>query len=47
MNFKSLKAALAVSALLVSTGAAAYFGVGVKAGTLGLGVEGLRWTITT
>lgn len=42
MNFKSLRAALAVSALLVSTGAAADFGVGVKAGTLGLGVEG-RW----
>ena len=42
MNFKTLKAALAVSALLMSGGAAADFGVGVKAGTLGLGVEG-RW----
>jgi len=42
MKFKTLKAALAVSALLLSSGAAAEFGVGVKAGTLGLGVEG-RW----
>ena len=42
MKFKILKAALAVSALLASSGAAADFGVGVKAGTLGLGVEG-RW----
>lgn len=42
MTFKNLKAALAVSALLASGGAAADFGVGVKAGTLGLGVEG-RW----
>jgi len=42
MRFKNLKAALAVSALLASGGAAADFGVGVKAGTLGLGVEG-RW----
>lgn len=42
MRFKNLKAALAVFALLASGGAAADFGVGVKAGTLGLGVEG-RW----
>jgi len=42
MKFKILKAALAVSALLASGGAAADFGVGLKAGTLGLGVEG-RW----
>ena len=42
MKFKNLKAALAVSALLASGGAAADFGVGLKAGTLGLGVEG-RW----
>lgn len=42
MRFKKLKAALAVFALLASGGAAADFGVGVKAGTLGLGVEG-RW----
>jgi len=42
MKIKTLKAALAVSAILASGGAAADFGVGVKAGTLGLGVEG-RW----
>jgi len=42
MKLKNLTAALAVSALLASGGAAADFGVGVKAGTLGLGVEG-RW----
>ena len=42
MKFRNLKAALAVSALIASSGAAADFGVGVKAGTLGLGVEG-RW----
>ena len=42
MKFKNLKAAFAVSALLASGGAAADFGVRVKAGTLGLGVEG-RW----
>ena len=42
MKFKNLKAALAVSALLASGSAAADFGVGLKAGTLGLGVEG-RW----
>ncbi|HSG97127.1 MAG TPA: hypothetical protein VLA11_03980 [Woeseiaceae bacterium] len=37
-----LKAALAACALLASGSAAADFGVGVKAGTLGLGVEA-RW----
>ena len=42
MKLNNLKAAFAVSALLASGGAAADFGVGVKAGTLGLGVEG-RW----
>jgi len=42
MKFKTLKATLAVLALLTSGVAAADFGVGVKAGTLGLGVEG-RW----
>ena len=42
MNFKTLKATLAVLAFLTSGVAAADFGVGVKAGTLGLGVEG-RW----
>ena len=42
MRFKNLKAALAVLALLGSGSAAADFGVGVKAGTLGLGLEG-RW----
>ncbi len=42
MKFKNLKAALAVLALLASGSAAADFGVGVKAGTLGLGLEG-RW----
>jgi len=42
MKFKNLKAALAVLALLASGSAAADFGVGVKASTLGLGLEG-RW----
>ena len=42
MKFKNLKAALAVLALLASGSAAADFGVGVKAGTLGLGLEA-RW----
>ena len=42
MNFKTLKATLAVLAFLTSGVAAADFGVGVKAGTLGLGIEG-RW----
>ncbi len=42
MKFKNLNAALAVLALLASGSAAADFGVGVKAGTLGLGLEG-RW----
>jgi len=42
MNFKTLKTALAVLALLTSGIATADFGVGAKAGTLGLGIEG-RW----
>ncbi|MDH3621535.1 MAG: hypothetical protein OER91_11610 [Gammaproteobacteria bacterium] len=42
MKFRNLKAALAVLALLASGSAAADFGVGVKAGTLGIGLEG-RW----
>ena len=42
MKFKSLKAALAASALLAFGSASADFGVGVKAGTLGVGLEG-RW----
>lgn len=41
MKFKS--AALAVFALLAAGNAAADFGLGVKAGTLGIGVEG-RWS---
>ena len=42
MKFRNLKAALALLALLASGSAAADFGVGVKAGTLGIGLEG-RW----
>lgn len=42
MKFKTLNAALAACALLASGSALADFGVGIKAGTLGLGVEG-RW----
>ena len=42
MNFRTLKATLAAFALLASGSAAADFGVGVKAGTLGIGLEG-RW----
>ena len=42
MKFKSLSATLAVLALFASGNAMADFGVGVKAGTLGLGVEA-RW----
>ena len=42
MNSRPLKAALAAVALLASGSAMADFGVGVKAGTLGIGVEG-RW----
>lgn len=42
MRLRNLKAALAVLALLASGSAAADFGVGVKAGTLGIGLEG-RW----
>ncbi len=42
MKSTSLKAALAASALMVFGTASADFGVGVKAGTLGLGLEG-RW----
>jgi len=42
MKFKILKATLAAFALLVSGSAVADFGVGVKAGTLGIGLEG-RW----
>jgi hypothetical protein len=42
MKFRTLKAALAAFALLTSGSAAADFGVGVKAGTLGIGLEG-RW----
>ena len=42
MKSTHLKAALAALALLVSGNAAADFGVGIKAGTLGLGVEA-RW----
>lgn len=42
MNCRTLKAALAAVALLASGNATADFGVGVKAGTLGIGVEG-RW----
>ena len=42
MNSKSLKVAATAIALLASHGALADFGVGVKAGTLGLGAEA-RW----
>ncbi|MDH3779145.1 MAG: hypothetical protein OES59_10000 [Gammaproteobacteria bacterium] len=42
MKFRTLKATLAAFALLASGSAAADFGVGVKAGTLGIGLEG-RW----
>jgi hypothetical protein len=42
MNFKTLNATLTAVALLASGSAAADFGVGVKAGTLGIGLEG-RW----
>jgi hypothetical protein len=42
MKFTRLNAALAAFALLTAGTAAADFGVGVKAGTLGIGVEG-RW----
>ncbi len=42
MKCKSLSAALAASALLAFGNASADFGVGVKAGTLGVGLEG-RW----
>ena len=42
MKFRTLKATLAAFALLFSGSAAADFGVGVKAGTLGIGLEG-RW----
>jgi len=42
MKFRTLKATLAAIALLASGSAAADFGVGVKAGTLGIGLEG-RW----
>ncbi len=43
MNNSALKAALAAFALIACSNASADFGVGVKAGTLGLGVEG-RWS---
>lgn len=42
MKTTYLKAALAASAIMLCGTASADFGVGVKAGTLGLGVEG-RW----
>ena len=42
MNCRTFKAAFAAVALLASGSALADFGVGVKAGTLGLGLEG-RW----
>jgi hypothetical protein len=42
MKFTNLKAVLATAALCASGAANADFGVGVKAGTLGLGIEG-RW----
>ncbi len=42
MTTRTLQAAVAAVVLLVSGNAAADFGVGVKAGTLGLGLEG-RW----
>lgn len=42
MRFRTLKAMLASIALLASGSAVADFGAGVKAGTLGIGLEG-RW----
>ncbi len=42
MKFKTLKATLAALALFGFSSASADFGVGVKAGTLGIGLEG-RW----
>lgn len=42
MKFKTMKTTLATFALFASGSAAADFGVGVKAGTLGIGLEG-RW----
>jgi len=42
MKFRTLKATLAAIALFASGSAVADFGVGVKAGTLGIGLEG-RW----
>lgn len=42
MNSRTLRAAFAATVLLLSGNAAADFGAGVKAGTLGLGVEA-RW----
>ncbi len=42
MKFRSIQAAAAAFALLTAGSAAADFGVGLKAGTLGIGVEG-RW----
>lgn len=42
MKFRTLKAMLAAIALLATGAAAADFGVGIKAGTLGLGLEA-RW----
>ena len=42
MKFRTFNAAMAAGALLASGSAMADFGVGVKAGTLGLGLEG-RW----
>ena len=42
MKFTNLKAILATAALCASGAASADFGVGFKAGTLGLGIEG-RW----
>jgi hypothetical protein len=42
MKFKTLKATLCAFALLAAGTATADFGVGLKAGTLGIGVEG-RW----
>lgn len=42
MKFRTLKAGMAAFALLASGSAAADFGAGVKAGTLGIGLEG-RW----
>ena len=42
MKFRTLNAMLAAIALFASGTAAADFGVGIKAGTLGIGLEG-RW----